>query len=97
MATANSQLSTTADGFRLQIDREVKLVGSAISMVASGASTATTVAGIRYGELAMGLLSVEAREAGVIIEPLWRSGGGGCDVRVSTAISTLSPPARSAP
>jgi hypothetical protein len=75
----------TLDPVQRQLDREVELVRGAIRMVASGASSATTIAGIRFGEQAINLSRLQASAAGVSLASIWRIDDSGCDVRVTPA------------
>ncbi len=65
-----------------QLDREIELVRGAIRMVASGASTRVTVAGIRFGEAVIRICRPLATSADVVIEPIWGAEETGADVVV---------------
>lgn len=65
-----------------QLDREIELVRGAIRMVASGASTRVTVAGIRFGEAVIRICRPLATSADVVIEPIWGADETGADVVV---------------
>jgi hypothetical protein len=67
------------------IDREVELLTSAVYFVASGAGRSMTVAGLRLCEAAMDIVRPLAADRGLVLEPLWNSDEGGCDVRVRNA------------
>jgi hypothetical protein len=53
------------------IDREVELVTSAISLVASGGAPSIVVAGMHLTEPVIEILRPIASERGVVIEPLY--------------------------
>lgn len=71
------------DQIRDAIDREVELVEGAIAMVASGASTAMTVAGLRFGEAVLKVVLRDHPGLAISITPLWRTDESGCDIRVT--------------
>ena len=54
-------------------------------MVASGASPGLTVAGLRFGDDVIVMLRPAAAQAGVVLEPLFRTDETGCDVHVRRA------------
>lgn len=64
------------------LDREIELLTSAVRLVASGAATATTVAGLQLAEAAMLVVAPIAREHGVVMDMLWGPDERACDVRV---------------
>jgi hypothetical protein len=68
------------DETRRQIAFEVQNVASAIALVASGAATRVTVAGLRFGEQVVARLGAEAASVGVRLEPVYWADDAGCDV-----------------
>lgn len=68
------------DETRRQIAFEVRNVTSAITLVASGAATCVTVAGLRFGEQVVAQLQAEAVSAGIRLEPVYWDEDAGCDV-----------------
>jgi hypothetical protein len=63
-------------------DRESRLVREAIAMVAAGASPRVVVAGIRFGETLLDDARRIALEAGVRVNPIWRTDEKGADIVV---------------
>ena len=55
----------------LLIDREAELLASAVRLVASGATSRTTVAGLRLSEAAIEIVHPLARQLGVVVEPIF--------------------------
>ncbi|HYL41588.1 MAG TPA: hypothetical protein VET90_09785 [Candidatus Binatus sp.] len=72
------------------LERELQLVRDAIAMVAAGGSPRVTVAGIRFGDNILEQAHRWAVEAGVRIEPLWRTDESGVDIAVAPASSVPS-------
>lgn len=68
------------DQTRRRIAFEVQDVASAIALVASGAATRVTVAGLRFGEQVVARLGAEAASVGVRLEPVFWDDDAGCDV-----------------
>jgi hypothetical protein len=68
------------DETRRRIALEMRDVGNAIALVASGAATRVTVAGLRFGEQVLAQLQAEAAVAGVRLEPVFWDDDAGCDV-----------------
>ncbi len=68
------------DETRRQIAFEVQNVTGAIALVASGAATRVTVAGLRFGEQVVARLGAEAASVGVRLEPVYWADDAGCDV-----------------
>ena len=64
------------------IDREVELVTSAINLVASGAASSVTVAGLRLVDAVLEIVGPRARVASVTIERLWGADETVTDIRV---------------
>jgi hypothetical protein len=67
---------------RLAIDREVELVTSAISLVASGGAPSTTVVGLRLMDAVIEIVRPVALERGVLLEPLWGPDEATSDIRI---------------
>jgi len=78
----NATERPNADETERTIDREIELLTSAVRLVASGAATATTVAGLQLAEAAMLVVAPMAREHGVVMDMLWGPDERACDVRV---------------
>ena len=75
------------------VERELQLVREAIAMVAAGAAPRVTVAGIRFGDNILDRAREWAAEAGVRIEPLWRTDELGVDIAVEPAAPSTAPEA----
>jgi hypothetical protein len=74
--------SLDSDLTRRSIERELDLVAGAISMVAGHATPAITLVGLDFGPAVLATSEQQAREQGVVLEPLWRPDDTGCDIRV---------------
>ena len=72
---------------RQPTDQDVELIGSAMRLVAAGASTRTTVAGIHLTDAALAIAVASAVALGVRVETIRRPDGTGDDV-VVTRIAT---------
>jgi hypothetical protein len=79
---SSSPVSAASMDLRRAVQREVELVEGAIKVVASGAATGTTVAGIRFGEEVLRLCRPMAALGDVILEPIWRADDSGADIHV---------------
>lgn len=53
------------------LDRELDLVSTAVSMVASGAAPRVRLAGLRFGAQLLDEARLLARAAGVQVTPIW--------------------------
>ena len=73
--------SVTTD-IQRSIDREVDLVMSAVSLVASGGATSTMVVGLRLTDAVIEIVRPRAVEVGVVLEPMWGPAEEATDVRV---------------
>ena len=62
---------TLLDATAQVLDRELDLVSTAISMVASGAAPRVRLAGLRFGEQLLDEAMLLAHSAGVRVTPLW--------------------------
>ena len=71
-----------SDLTRRSIERELDLVAGAIWMVADHAAPAVTVVGLDFGPAVLATSEAQARTRGVVLEPFWRPGESGCDIRV---------------
>ena len=60
---------------RRTIDREVELLMSAVYLVASGGAPSTMVVGLRLTDAVIAIVRPIAAERGLVLEPLWGSGG----------------------
>ena len=78
----NATERPNADEVERTLDREIELLTSAVRLVAAGAATATTVAGLQLAEAAMLAVAPLARQHGVGMEMLWGPDERACDVRV---------------
>jgi hypothetical protein len=58
------------------LDRELDLVSTAISMVATGGASRVQLAGLRFGGQLMDEARLLARSAGVRVAPLWSADDG---------------------
>ncbi len=67
---------------RDRLEFEVDDVASAIALVASGAATAVTVAGLRFGDQVVANLTPRAVALAVRLEPLYWPDDAGCDILV---------------
>jgi hypothetical protein len=65
-----------------RLDNELRVVGEAIVLVASGRSPRVTVAGLRLGEAILEPARRIARDAGVRLVPLWTGDEHHLDIRV---------------
>jgi hypothetical protein len=79
--------SESADAIRLEVDRELRLVTDAISMVAGGASPRVTVAGLSLSDQVLEPARRLARQAGVRIVPQWSADESGVDITVERVAS----------
>lgn len=78
----NTTERTATDEIERTLDREVDLLMSAVNLVASRGAPSATVGGLRLAEAAMDVVRPGAIEQGVVMEALWGSDEGTCDVRV---------------
>lgn len=67
---------------RRSIERELDLVAGAIRMVAGGGAPGVTVVGLDFGPAVLEGSGRAARNAGVMLEALWRTDEASCDIRV---------------
>lgn len=74
--------SPDADATRRALESELGQVASAIAMVASGAATRVTVAGLRFGDQVVAASRDLAARQGVVLEALWHADDAGADVTV---------------
>lgn len=81
----NSAASLDSELTRRSIERELDLVAGAISMVADHATPAITLVGLDFGPAVLATSEAQARERGVVLEPLWRPDESGCDIRVHSS------------
>ncbi len=66
------------------IERELDLLRGAIAMVADHATPTVTLVGLDFGPAVLAASEANARQQGVVLEPLWRPENTGCDIRVSS-------------
>jgi hypothetical protein len=64
------------------LEREMRLVREAITLVAQGASPRVTVNGLRLGTQLLDPLRRVAADAGVRLVPLWHSDEAGLDIAI---------------
>jgi hypothetical protein len=64
------------------VERELALVQDAIDLVASGRSRRVVVAGLRLGDAILEQARAVARDAGVLVVPLWTTDESGTDIAV---------------
>lgn len=64
------------------LEREMRLVSEAITMVAGGGSPRVTVAGLRFGEALLTTARGLATAAGVRLVPLWMPDDAGADIAI---------------
>jgi hypothetical protein len=69
-----------SDETRRLIALELRNVTNAIALVASGAATRVTLAGLRFGEQVLAQLGAEAAAVGVSLEPVYWDDDAGCDL-----------------
>lgn len=74
--------SPDTDATRRTLDSELGQVASAIAMVATGAATRVTVAGLRFGDQVVAASRELAIRKGVVLEALWHAEDAGADVTV---------------
>jgi hypothetical protein len=74
--------SPDADATRRMLESELGQVASAIAMVATGAATRVTVAGLRFGDQVVAASRELASRQGVVLEALWHAEDTGADVTV---------------
>lgn len=78
----SSLQSLDTDLTRRSLERELDLVAVAIRMVADGGAPGVTLVGLEFGPAVLEGSAQAAREAGVVLEALWRPEDSRCDVRV---------------
>ncbi len=64
------------------LEREFRIVRSAIAMVASGAAPSVSLGGLKFGEELIRPARRLALRAGVRVVPLWTMDERGADIRV---------------
>ena len=67
---------------RRRLAAEMQEVRGALALVASGAASRVTLAGLRFGDELTARFSQEAAAAGIRIEPLFWPDDAGCDLIV---------------
>jgi len=69
----------------LTLENELRLVRSAVALVASGASDRVALAGLSFGEELVPEAQRLAQLAGVRASPIWTTGESGADLVVERA------------
>jgi hypothetical protein len=64
------------------LEHEISLVNGSIALLASGGAVRVTLTGLRFGERILPTAQISARTLGVVVRPLWRPAGAGCDIAV---------------
>jgi len=64
------------------LERELRLIREAITLVASGGAPRTIVSGLRLSEALVDPAGKMAREAGVTLTPLWHADDSGVDFAI---------------
>lgn len=65
---------------RAILEHEMTLVDGAISLLATGGADRVTLTGLRFAERILPAAQRLARTQRVVVRPLWRPAGGGCDI-----------------
>ncbi len=65
---------------------EISLINGSIALLASGGADRVTLTGLRFGERILPSAQVAARPLGVVVRPLWRASGAGCDIAVEPRV-----------
>jgi hypothetical protein len=63
-------------------DDNLLLLDGAIALIASGGARRVTLVAVQAAEALLPAAQALAREQGVIVRAIWRSGGAGCDIAV---------------
>lgn len=64
------------------LERELRIVGEAIALVAAGGAPRVVVGGLRFAEKLLPCARTLASEAGVRLVPLWMPDDAGADIAV---------------
>jgi hypothetical protein len=72
----------TADTVPATVDKELQLIREGIALVASGAAPRTIVAGLLLSEPLLDPARRMARDAGVVLTPLWHTDDSGLDFAI---------------
>ena len=68
------------------LDHELCLVDAAIALLADGSAARVTLTGLRFAERILATAAIPARLQGVVIRPIWRGDGAGCDIAVEPLV-----------
>jgi hypothetical protein len=71
-----------ADPVPATVDRELRLIGEGIALVAEGHAARTVVANLRLSETLLVPAGRMARQAGVRLVPLWHTDDSGVDFAI---------------
>lgn len=68
------------------LEHEISLINGSIALLASGGAARVTLTGLRFGERILPTAQISARALGVVVRPLWRASGAGCDIAVEPRV-----------
>lgn len=71
---------------RATLLHEISLIDSSIALLAAGDAVRVTLTGLRFAERILPTAQRSARARDVVARPLWRTGGGSCDIALEPLV-----------